>query len=266
MSEEKNVAKVPLSKNKTLKKVLFGALGVLAAAAIVVFIIITVIKFAEDSSPKYDESYQYDGISLVGTWREYNHDDGGYVLIEYKADGTIIKTSYTFGIKDQQIGGTYKVSLPNSITIEYEGSSGETKETSNFSIDELGTLVIYTLGDMGYEHRAFVPNDLSFAKGENKLLGSWRFKENNDISITFGDDGYGYFAYISNPNERDDFAYSYRGDSELFMLYVIRFEGTPDIPSGGIIAPSYKIEGDTLTIYGNNANGGYIEQIYERIK
>ena len=262
MSEEKSVARVPLSKNKAFKRVLFGVLGVLAVAAIVVFIIITVIKFTEDSSPKYDESYQYDGISLVGTWREYNHDDSGYLLYEYKSDGTITKTSYTYGIKDQQITGTYKVSLPNSITIEY----GDTRETSNFSIDEIGTLVLYTLGDMGYEHRAFVPSDLTFAKGENKLLGSWRLKENNDISITFGNDGYGNFAYISNPNKRDDFAYSYRGDSELYMLYVIRFEGTPDIPSGSIMAPSYKIEGNTLTIYGNDANGGYIEQIYERIK
>ena len=53
MSEEKSVARVPLSKNKAFKRVLFGVLGVLAVAAIVVFIIITVIKFTEDSSPKY---------------------------------------------------------------------------------------------------------------------------------------------------------------------------------------------------------------------
>ncbi|MBQ7907090.1 MAG: hypothetical protein IJ309_07885 [Clostridia bacterium] len=266
MSKEKNVARVPLSKNKTFKKVLFGALGVLAAAAIIVFIIISVIKFTEDSGPKYDESYVYDGFSLVGTWREYEHDDSGYILYEYKADNTITKTSYTYGIKDQQIVGTYTVTMPNSITIRYEGEGDEPVETSNFSIDEWGTLVLYTLGDMGYRHLGYVKNDLEFSKGENPLLGDWRLLENNDVNMHFGSDSYGYLYYVSSPNERDDFAYSWRGDNELYMLYVIRFEGTPDIPTGSIIAPGYRIEDDRLTIYGNDSNGNYIEQVYERIK
>ena len=250
MTEKNTVAK-PLNKIKYI-------LLMLIAVAVMLTCLVSC-----NGQPQYNADYVYDGFSLIGLWREYNHDDSFYQLYEFKADGSITVKSYTYGIKDEQIEGSYSVSDTNSITIEYYMKDGNYKETSNFSIDEWGTLVIYTLGEMGYQNFALVPYDLGFNQGENPLLGNWQLKDDNDVCIYFGEDYYGHMYYVSNPLTMDEFVYSFRGN-ELYMLYVIRYEGTPDIPSGELIAPSYVIENDTLTIYGNDANGARVELIYER--
>lgn len=245
-------------KNSTLKKVLAVILGIVCISALIGFII---YSFTKEKLPKYNDSYVYDGSSLVGTWREYYWEDKFYQTFEFKSDGTVSLKSYTYGIFDQEINGTYETSNTNTITISY----GENKESSTFSIDEGGALVLYTLGEMGFEERPLVKYDLEYNKNASKLFGTWVSTTNKNEEFEFFDSFLGEARNTSDSSLKDNFRYSLT-DNKMYMLYVIIFENTPDITSGDVLCFDYTIEGDTLTIFGYDSNSNKIEQVFTRKK
>ena len=129
----------------TPKKVVALVCGIICLVALIGFI---VYSFTKENPPRYNEKYVYDGNSLVGTWREYEFDESFFQIYEFTRDKKVILKSYTYGIFDQELVGSYETSNTNTITISY---SDKEKEQSSFSIDEGGRLVIYTLGEMGFE-------------------------------------------------------------------------------------------------------------------
>ncbi|MBQ4585742.1 MAG: hypothetical protein IJA82_06005 [Clostridia bacterium] len=257
-SQDNDTEKKPKKKNSPLKKAFAIILGLLCIGALVFFIVYSVTR---EKPPKYDEKYVYDGNSLVGSWREYYWEDKFYQIFEFTSDGKINLKSYTYGIFDQELSGTYETSGTNTITITY----GDNKETSNFSIDEGGSLVLYTLGDMGFVERPLVKNDIEYNKNASKIFGTWVSNANENEEFEFFDTFIGEARNVTNPTLKDNFRYSLSGN-KMYMLYVIIFEDTPDITSGDVLCFDYSIEGDTLTIFGYDSNSKKIEQVFTRKK
>lgn len=245
-------------KNSPLKKAFAVILGIACIGALVGFII---FSFTREKPPRYDKEYVYDGNSLVGTWREYYWEDNFYQIFEFTSDGKINLKSYTYGIFDQELSGTYETSGTNTITISY----GDNKETSNFSIDESGALVLYTLGEMGFVERPLVKNDVEYNKNASKIFGTWVSNANENEEFEFFDTFIVETRNVTDSALKDSFRYSLT-DNKLYMLYVIIFEDTPDITSGDVLCFDYSIEGDTLTIFGYDSNSQKIEQVFTRKK
>ena len=240
----------------TPKKVVALVCGIICLVALIGFI---VYSFTKENPPRYNEKYVYDGNSLVGTWREYEFDESFFQIYEFTRDKKVILKSYTYGIFDQELVGSYETSNTNTITISY---SDKEKEQSSFSIDEGGRLVIYTLGEMGFEERALVKYDLDYKKPDS-LLGTWVSSSNNKEEFEFFKDYTGVARNTEDSSLLDNFRFALK-DNKMYMLYVIKVDGMPDIVSGGVMCFDYRLEGNTLTIYGNDANGNTIEQIFTK--
>ncbi len=257
--QDKSTSKVKTKKkNSPLKKTLAAILGIVCIGALIGFII---YSFTKENPPKYNKDYVYDGNSLVGTWREYYYEDKFYQTFEFTSDGKISLKSYTYGIFDQEISGTFETSGTNSITISY----GENKETSTFSIDEGGALVLYTLGEMGFEERPLVKYDLKYNENASRLFGTWVSASNENEEFEFFDSFVGEARNTQDLSVKDNFRYSLN-DNKMYMLYVIIFEDAPDITSGDVLCFDYTLEGDTLTIFGYDSNSNKIEQVFTRKK
>ena len=65
---------------------------------LIVTFIVVILACMFTSCSKYDKNYVYDGTSLVGKWQEVDFEEGLYKIYEFKADGTVTYTFYTYGI------------------------------------------------------------------------------------------------------------------------------------------------------------------------
>lgn len=204
---------------------------------------------------KYDENYIYDGKSLVGTWHEKEYEDQYYETYTFSNDGKVVLTSYSFGIEMQKIDATYKVEGNNSLIISWEKSGFNETNTNDFSITKDGVLVLCQVVDSATTEMELVPYDLKYNE-KNDIVGSWRNTDKPEEIFTFKDD---YSGRAANNSIGYNFYYSLK-DSSLFMS-VVTIDGFKDV----VETMNYKIEGNTLTLSGTNADKSETVLTFERV-
>lgn len=205
---------------------------------------------------KYDKDYVYDGKSLVGIWQEIDYEDQYYETYEFTKDGKVFLTSYSFGIEMQKIDATYKVDGNNSLVIAWERNGAPETNTNDFSITNDGVLVLRQVVDSKTTEMELTPYNLKYNE-KNDIVGSWRNTDKKDEIFTFNKD---YTGRAGNNNISYKFYYSLK-DSSLFMS-IVTIDGFKDV----VETMSYKVEGNTLTLSGKNADKSETILTFERVE
>ncbi len=213
---------------------------------------------------EYDKNYEYDGESLVGKWIDKSVDESEYDIYDFVDEDTVILTTNCYGIEKNRMEATYRVEDKNQIVIHSEFGY----EYIRFSITKDGYLVLIVLDDMNNpseEERIMKKYDLAYNTSLellNSIVGTWVNNENNAIKFTFNSDytgtsvqgngqgaGYSYKIY-----------YSLKGNTLYFIFeYSIGLEDESR-------ACEYKVENDTLTLYGKDEKGNTTEIKFTREK
>ncbi len=127
------------------------------------------------SCSEYDKDYVYDGTSLVGKWQEEDFDEGLYKIYEFKEDGTVTYTFYTYGIVySADLNGVtqeYRVEGNNTLVLvdNYNNGTNKIETKVNFSIDEDNQLVLHDDGeDINILHPYSLPYD-----DISPIVGKW---------------------------------------------------------------------------------------------
>ncbi len=203
---------------------------------------------------KYDESYIYDGTSLIGIWQESEYKDQEYQTYEFFQNGKVICTVYSFGIEMQHIDATYSIDGDNTLVINWKNGM---IDRNNFSISNKNVLVICQVLDSKTTEMELVPYNMEYNKSSNDIVGSWRSADNKTEVFTFNQD---YTGSASNPTSSYSFHYSLKGTSLFISNEIIE----------GIMEPvetvEYKVEGDTLTLAGRTLDGSAQVLTFERVK
>lgn len=205
---------------------------------------------------KYDEDYVYDGESLIGVWQESKYEDQYYETYSFSHDGKVQLTSYSFGIEMQRIDATYNVEGDNTLIISWERNGLPETNSNDFSITRDGVLVLCQVVDSETTEMELVPYNLTYNE-KNDIIGSWRNTDKKDEIFTFNND---YTGRAGNNNISYKFYYSLK-DSSLFMS-VVTIDGFKDV----VETMSYKIEGNTLTLTGTNADKSETILTFERVE
>ena len=228
--------------------------------AILCIIICIVLAISLVSCGKlYNKKYKYDGSSLVGKWIDEELNESSYDIYEFVDDKNVILTTNCRGIELNRLEATYFVEDNNKIVIDSDFG----KEYIRFSITKDGRLVILTLDDLdnpSEDERVMEKYSLDYNKGENKLKGTWKSIDNPNEKFIFNEDFTGKSVGLSQKGEVVEYKlyYSYRG-SELNIIieYMIGYEEM-------VKTSSFKIEGNSLTMFGSDKNGKEIEIKFER--
>ena len=208
-----------------MKKLVFILMAVLFALMLV-------------SCDEYDKDYVYDGTSLVGKWQEEDYEEGLYKIYEFKSDGTVTYTFYTFGIVygDDLNGVTqeYWVEGNNTLVLvdNYNNGANKIETRVNFSIDENKKLVLHSEGDdINILHPYSLPYD-----EVSPIVGKWISEtvlENGGIQkdlFWFLNSGECLiFANVSGEigDDVDDFSEKYI-DSEVGFIQTMLYATTRD--------------------------------------
>ena len=218
------------------------------------------------SCSDYDEDYVYDGTALVGKWQEKDFDEGFYKIYDFKADGTVTYTYYTYGmIFDTEYGVStqkYKVEGNNTLVITQKYNGKEVDTRVNFSIDEKGNFVMVSDGD---EINKLEPYKLEYDE-VSPLMGKWVDKnvvngvEQTDLFWFCGDSECYIFPNVSGKigDDVDEFTKDYINSEVGFvdtMLYSTKgkkiylcFADDTIISEDSVLHGEYKIENGKLTI------------------
>ena len=70
---------------------------------ILISVLAIIACFMISCGSKYNKDYVYDGTSLVGKWQEEDFDEKYYKIYDFKADGTVTFSYYTYGISCERI-------------------------------------------------------------------------------------------------------------------------------------------------------------------
>lgn len=213
---------------------------------------------------KYDKKYEYDGVSLVGKWIDKNIDDSEYDIYNFVDEDTVILSTNCYGIEKSRMEATYKVEDKNQIVIHSEFGY----EYIRFSITDDGYLVLLVLDDMNNpseEERIMKRYDLTYNTDKNALnsiVGTWANTENKEIKFTFNSD----YTGTSVQGDGQGAGYSYKiyyslKDSTLYFIFEYSI-GLEDESR----ACEYKVENDTLTLYGKDDKGNTTEIKFTREK
>ena len=204
---------------------------------------------------KYIEDYKYDGSSLLGTWQESSYKDDSYQTYKFRDDGTVSCTIYSFGIEMARMDATYAVENDNTLVITWAGN--KIPDRNKFSITEDKYLVICQVMDSSTFEMELVPYNMSYNKGGDDILGTWQSTDNPSESFSFYADktGVSRGAGVSY-----DFNYSTK-DSYVFISLEI-VEGIKNPAE----AMKYKVDGDTLTLTGQNENKQETILTFTRVK
>ncbi len=212
-----------------------------------------------DSCGLYDEDYVYDGNSLIGKWVDEKLDEYAYDVYEFIDNNKVNLTTNCRGISLKTIEGTYTVEDNNKIVI----SSVFGKEYIRFSITDSGKLVLLTLTDLNTpveDERVMVKYNLEYNEGENKLIGTWKSKDNPDEKFVFNEDFTGKSIGLSSKGEETSYKiyYSYKGNElNIIIEYMINLEEM-------VRTTEFKIENNILTMSGSDKDGKEINIIFER--
>ncbi len=195
-----------------------------------------------DGLDKFDENYEYDGHSLVGTWQEEEYDRSFYITYEFSADGKFKQKQYSYGIEVKSEEGSYSAEK-NKFTVEFKNYDGTSSFVENkFCITEKGELIVVYLDEknqMEEKEMVLVPLNIKHSDTDTDLIGTWEDKDNEgefwsfnrDFTGTIFGGGYTYKFYYSIVDEK---------------LYIANefIEGTLN----DLTEYEYEIDGSTLTI------------------
>ena len=204
---------------------------------------------------KYIEDYKYDGSSLIGVWQEVNFKDDSYQLYKFRDDGSVDCVVYSFGIEMARMNATYKVENDNTLVISWPGSN--TPDRNKFSINNDKCLVICQVMDSETFEMELVPYNLTYNIGGEELIGTWQSVSDPSESFSFYND---HTGVSRGTGVSYDFEYA-TNDSYVFISFEI-VEGIKN-PAD---AMKYKVEGDTLTLTGQNENKQEIILTFTRAK
>lgn len=219
----------------------------------VAFLCIFLASCGEEKS-KYEDDYVYDGTSLIGTWQESDQNDEYYQTYTFTKD-KITLSSYTFGIKMQELIATYKVEGDNTLVVEW-GNDGYV-DRNKFSINKDSTLVIAQVYDSETSEMELVPYNLGWNKSNSDIVGSWVSKDYEGEVFTFKS---GYTLLVEGFTDTYTMEYAIKGDTIAFGgEFVDGFKEE-------VTVMTYKIEGDTLTLTGQNKDESIIILTFEREK
>jgi hypothetical protein len=219
----------------------------------VAFLCIFLASCGEEKS-KYEDDYVYDGTSLIGTWQESDQNDEYYQTYTFTKD-KITLSSYTFGIKMQELIATYKVEGDNTLVVEW-GNDGYV-DRNKFSINKDSTLVIAQVYDSETNEMELVPYNLDWNKSNSDIVGSWVSKDYEGEVFTFKS---GYTLLVEGFTDTYTMEYAIKGDTIAFGgEFVDGFKEE-------VTVMTYKVEGDTLTLTGQNEDESIIILTFEREK
>ncbi len=227
--------------------------------AIVSIIICVITAMLLCSCDLYDEDYIYDGSSLIGKWVDEDLNSNSYDVYEFIGNENVILTTNCRGIELERLEGTYTVEDNNKIVI----NSKFGKEYIRFSITKDGRLVVLTLNDLdrpAEEERVMVKYNLEYNNGENKLVGTWKSKDNENEKFIFNEDFTGKSVGLSSKGEVVEYKlyYSYKNtELNIIIEYMIGYEEM-------VRTTEFKIENNILTMSGKDKDGKEIIIQFER--
>ena len=229
-----------------MKKLLILSLTIL-------FIVLSIVACGENED-KFDESYEYDGVSLIGKWREREYSDDQYQIYEFTENGQVNCIIYSFGIEMGRFEASYSVEGKNTLHILWRDNSQ--KDTNRFSISKNNVLVLSGVASYSGE-MALVPYDLTYNQSNEAILGSWRSNDSEDEIFTFNSD---YSGYAGGNMGGYSFTYSIK-DANVFMA-IEAIDGVKH----SVEAMGYTVDGDTLTLTGKGENNSQVILTFTRVK
>jgi len=207
----------------------------------------------------YDEDYIYNEGALVGKWVDEKLNENSYDVYEFIDNENVILTTNCKGIELDRLEGTYTVEDNNKLVI----NSKFGKEYIRFSITKDGRLVILTLNDLdrpSEDERVMEKYALDYNKGENKLLGTWKSKDNENEKFIFNEDFTGKSVGLTAKGDVVEYKlyYSYKGNElNIIIEYMIGYEEM-------VKTTEFKVENNILTMSGNDKDGKEIKLQFER--
>ena len=225
---------------------------------LVIFCIIPLLTLI-GCGEKYNENYVYDGESLIGKWVDEEIQANSYDVYEFIDESKVILTTNCRGIELDRLEGAYTVTENNQIVIESEFGM----EYIRFSITNDGRLVLLILDDMNRPaegERIMKKYDLQYNAGKNRLLGTWKSLDDPNEKFVFNEDFTGKSIGLSSKGNPIEYKlyYSYT-DKEINIIfeYMIGYEEM-------VKTSNYKIDGNVLTMYGEDKDGKEITIKFER--
>jgi len=239
-----------------MKKLIF-------AAVLIIF-----VCFMISCGSEYNKDYVYDGESLVGKWQEVDFDEEYYKLYEFKADGTVTFSYYTFGISYGNDYSTrtqdYRVDGTNTLVLIEDFNGKKIESEFDFSINEDGRLVLHADDT---DVNILEPYKLKYDDADKSpVVGKWLdVRENGTDLFWFLETGECMiFANVKGeiPDdvseiENEDFEFDLiqtmlyaTYEDKINILFSDQFVVSPE----NVGVADYEINGDTLTISANDLN------------
>lgn len=209
-------------------------------------LLVLICSFCIFACSKFDESYVYDGKSLIGKWCEEDYDEASYITYEFFKDGTAELREYKYGIEFSKDTGTYTVDK-NVMIIKFveEYSSSVYYVENKFSITEDGELVMVYLDkndEMSEEEMVLVPYNIDFVEDNSSIVGTWEDKAHKGEYWTFKKDYTGTISAGGGGGASYTFYYSVNDD----CIYIAN-EFVPGIKND-LIRYDFDVDGDTLEL------------------
>lgn len=229
-----------------MKKIIIISLAIIC--------IVLCIGACSEKEYEFDENYEYDGVSLIGKWREREYNEDQYQVYEFLENGDVNCIIYSFGIEMARFEASYTIVGKNTLNITWK--DGEQTDTNRFSISEdkkflkLCEVASYT-GEM-----TLVPYDLSYNKSNEALVGVWKSNDDNGEIFSFFEN---YTGYADGLLGGYSFTYSTK-DSSIFIC-VEAIDGVKH----SVEAMEYSVSADTLTLTGKDANGKSVILTFTRV-
>ena len=225
---------------------------------ICILVILSALVFLISCNDKlFDESYVYDGSSLIGVWCEKDYDEANYYTYEFFENGRVVKSAYNYGIMASSIDGHYEAE-GHLLTIKILLYSGVTDvQTNKFTITDERELALVYLDEnlMKEEENVLVPYKNNFNKDNSKLVGTWEDTENPGEMWQFNED---FSGSVYNSESSYKMFYSVT-EKKLYMAYEF-VEGIRQ----SLVEFKYSIKGDTLHLE-SKINGTTIEYTFKKV-
>ena len=220
----------------------------------IICIVLTIASCVGEDKDKFNENYEYDGVSLIGKWREREYSEDQYQIYEFLENGDVNCIIYSFGIEMGRFEASYTVEGKNTLSILWRDNAQ--KDTNQFSISENNVLILRGVASYTGE-MALVPYDLTYNLSNDALLGSWQSKDNEDEVFTFNKD---YTGYAQGSEGGYNFVYSTKNENVFIAVEAI------DGIRHSVETMGYKVEGDTLTLSGKDKDKKDVILTFTRIK
>ena len=211
------------------------------------------------SCSKFDESYVYDGHSLIGKWQEEDYEEELYLSYEFFKDGVFEQKTYKYGIEVAKAQGTYTAN-GSTLVVEFKNENGTSTFIENrFCITEDRELVMIYLdkeNEMEEEEMVLIPFEIEFNEPDSELFGTWEDTQYENELWTFNKNGTISVSKIGARTEK--WLYSVNDDT----IYTI-FDIGDGILLDTVIEWDYDIDDGILTMEAE-INGTDVEKTFER--